>query len=308
VTQVVCAVGNRSLTAESSGDSAGTPIFLLHGTPGSRSGPKPRASILYRLGVRLISYDRPGYGASGRLAGREVADAAGDVAAIADELGLAEFGIVGRSGGGPHALACAALLPDRVRSAAVLVGLAPADADDLGWYDGMTSANERDYRAATTGGPEALTEFMENAKRVQADPETLLHTLMPDLTDHDRRVVNEVTIRRQLMEAYAEALRAGAHGWLDDVIALRKPWGFDPSAIKQPVLLWHGADDAFVPVDHAVWLADRIASAQIEVASGTAHFGAVETLPKALTWVKQAFLRMAADSPCSSAGVLNSIP
>ncbi|GAB3901332.1 hypothetical protein GCM10027612_64540 [Microbispora bryophytorum subsp. camponoti] len=103
----------------------GRPVFLLHGTPGSRIGPLPREGLLYRLGVRLITYDRPGYGGSDRHEGRSVGDVAADVAAIADHLGLDRFAVVGRSGGGPHALACAALIPHRVTRAAVLVGLAP---------------------------------------------------------------------------------------------------------------------------------------------------------------------------------------
>src|SRR5688572_21098379 len=108
------AAGGPDLSVSISGSDDGEPVFLLHGTPGSRLGPKPRTSVLYRLGVRLICYDRPGYGGSARRGKRTVADAARDVAAIADQLGIERFAVAGRSGGGPHALACAALLPDRV--------------------------------------------------------------------------------------------------------------------------------------------------------------------------------------------------
>ena len=137
----VRAQDGRRLTVESRAALDGTPIFLLHGTPGSRSGPRPRASLLYWLGVRLICYDRPGYGGSDRHENRKVADAASDVLAIADRLGIKKFGVVGRSGGGPHALACAALLEGRVTSAAALVGLAPTDATELDWLAGMTGSN-----------------------------------------------------------------------------------------------------------------------------------------------------------------------
>jgi pimeloyl-ACP methyl ester carboxylesterase len=108
-TQVI-KVDARDVAFDTLGDSKGFPVFLLHGTPGSRSGPAPRTSVLYRLGIRLICYDRPGYGGSERFKGRTVADAAWDVLAIADHLNLGQFGVVGRSGGGPHALACAARL------------------------------------------------------------------------------------------------------------------------------------------------------------------------------------------------------
>ena len=103
----------RQLSTQAYGDPDGKPVFLLHGTPGSRLGPHPRGAVLHRLGVQLIAFDRPGYGESDRREGRRVADAAADVLAIADAYGLDKFAVVGRSGGGPHALACAALLPDR---------------------------------------------------------------------------------------------------------------------------------------------------------------------------------------------------
>ena len=130
----------RQLSTQTYGDPDGKPVFLLHGTPGSRIGPHPRGTVLHRLGVRLIAFDRPGYGDSDRFEGRRVADAATDVLAIADAFDLDKFAVVGRSGGGPHALACAAKLPDRLTRAAVLVGLAPPVADGLDWYEGMTRA------------------------------------------------------------------------------------------------------------------------------------------------------------------------
>jgi pimeloyl-ACP methyl ester carboxylesterase len=280
----------HSVTYEVCGPSSGMPVFLLHGTPGSHRGPKPRTSVLVELGVRLISYDRPGYGNSTRRIGRSVASAAEDVQAIADAIGADKFCVVGRSGGGPHALACAALLPERVLSAAVLVGLAPADAKDLGWYEGMAQSNVREYQAAaqaaTSDTEPALVTLEEQALRVKDDPSSLLESLGPDLTDHDRRVVEDVTIRRQLTDTYREALKCGACGWVDDAIALRKPWDFDPATIQQEVLLWHGEQDPFSPLGHAYWLAEQITNSVIEVATDTSHFGAVEILPHALAWVK----------------------
>jgi pimeloyl-ACP methyl ester carboxylesterase len=104
----------RQLAVRVSDNPAGYPVIHLHGTPGSRVGPLPRRRVLYELGVRLFSFDGPGYGGADRLVGRRVADVVPDVVAIADELGLTRFAVIGRSGGGPHALACAAMLPDRV--------------------------------------------------------------------------------------------------------------------------------------------------------------------------------------------------
>lgn len=270
---------------EVSGDRQGMPVFLMHGTPGSRSGPKPRGSVSYRLGVMLISYDRPGYGRSTRQPGRGVGDAAQDVAAIADALGIDRFSVVGRSGGGPHALACAALLPRRVVRTAVLVSLAPANARDLNWYDGMTPGNVAAYTWADNDYAQLHKELTSRAESLADDPDSLLNGLRTQLEAADRRVVENVAIRRQLTRAYAEALRAGPAGWLDDVLAFRADWGFDVGAITSPVRIWHGADDRFSPVSHSHWLARQIPGATIDVRPGTAHFGAVEILPEILSWL-----------------------
>jgi pimeloyl-ACP methyl ester carboxylesterase len=283
---VVDAPDGRDLSVVCCGAPSGMPIFLMHGTPGSRNGPRPRAGVLYRLGIRLICYDRPGYGGSAPHPGRSVADAARDVEAIADFLGIKRFGVVGRSGGGPHALACAALLADRVQCAAVLVGLAPWDAVDLNWYSGMTQMNVEQYDVAGTDPEATRARLAQRAELVRKDPESLLRLLHPQLTGPDLRVVNDVAIREQLTGTYAEAVRIRGDGWIDDVLALRSQWQFDPSEIKVPVMLWHGKDDVFSPVDHTYWLAERIDRAEISVQSGAAHFGAVEVLPRVLAWTK----------------------
>jgi pimeloyl-ACP methyl ester carboxylesterase len=284
----------RPLAFDEWGAPHGYPVFLLHGTPGSRNGPRPRASVLYRLGIRLVCYDRPGYGKSGLNRGRSVADAALDVLAIADELNLDSFSVVGRSGGGPHALACAASekLKDRVRSAAVLVPLAPADAEGLAWYDGMSGSNVEEYTAASNPAyiNTIANDLVERARCIREDPEFLLRFLDPALTEPDRRVVEDVGIRRLLTDTYTEALRSGALGWIDDVLAFRKPWGFSLSAISIPTLLWHGQDDVFSPAAHTRWMAGQIPAeyCTVELQPGAAHFDAVEVLPRVLAWLKSA--------------------
>jgi pimeloyl-ACP methyl ester carboxylesterase len=264
------------------------PVFLLHGTPGSRNGPRPRASVLYRLGIQLVCYDRPGYGGSERQYGRPVKDAADDVRAIADKLGIDSFGVVGRSGGGPHALACAALLPDRVQSAAVLVSLAPPDAAGLDWYGGMAASNVAEYTRAAKN-PEAFEATLDrHAAKIRDNPESMFGALASDLSGPDSRVVDDIAMRALLTDTYAEALKNGAAGWIDDVLALCQPWGFDLSKISAPVYLWHGADDRFSPVAHTYWLSDRITDSHTEIEEGAAHFGAVEILPRVLAWIKEA--------------------
>jgi pimeloyl-ACP methyl ester carboxylesterase len=273
---------------EEVGDKRGVPVFLLHGTPGSRLGPCPRPMVLYQLGIRLIAFDRPGYGGSDRLPGRTVADAAEDVAAIADALELDRFAVLGRSGGGPHALACAALLPDRTTRAAVLVGLAPRQADGLDWFDGMTISNIRAYTAAQEGGNAVADRLLPTAERVRTDPSWVFAGMRDGLTESDRRVVDDLGIRRMLIDNFTEGLRDSADGWIDDVLALSSPWGFDPGDITIPTLLWHGKNDMFSPVGHSVWLGARIRTARVIVQRGASHFGAFDVMPKVLPWLAAA--------------------
>jgi pimeloyl-ACP methyl ester carboxylesterase len=263
------------------------PVFLLHGTPGGRNGPHPRGIVLYRLGIRLISYDRPGYGGSDPQPGRAVVDTASDVAAIANEFGIGRFSIVGRSGGAPHALACAATLGERLHCAAALSSLAPVDAEGLHRYGGTADSNVDAYRDEEVHD-DLKTELAKRARRVRDDPDSLLRSLWPELASQDRKVVGDIALRRILAETYATALQDTACGWIDDMLALRRPWGFDLSAITTQVMLWHGGDDVFSPVSHTIWLAKQINSSTLELQSDAAHFSAIEVLPRILAWIRTA--------------------
>ncbi|MFB9724616.1 alpha/beta fold hydrolase [Planobispora longispora] len=285
MTALVRTPDGRVLAVEESGVPDGKPIFLLHGTPGSRIGPSPRPTVLYRMGIRLITYDRPGYGLSDRLMGRSVADVAADVATVADALGIERFAVTGRSGGAPHALACAALLPERITRLAALVPLAPRGAEGLDWFEGMSRSNVIEYTAAARGAG-ALTVLLAGvADRVRADPTQLVPALDAELPEPDRHVVADFGIRRMLAMNFAEALRQSAGGWVDDAVAFSGPWGFDPAAISVPTLLWHGDEDVFSPVGHARWLGQRIPDATVIIQEGAAHFGSLYVLPDILTWL-----------------------
>jgi pimeloyl-ACP methyl ester carboxylesterase len=181
----------------------------------------------------------------------------------------------------------AALLGERVHSAAILVSPAPSDAQGLDWYGGMTESNVEEYKKARGDAADFEAAITGLAEQVRGDPETLLRQLRPGLAGTDLRIVGDVAIRRLLTETYAEALRDGAAGWIDDVLALRRPWGFDLSEITAPTLLWHGAQDTFSPVTHAYWLAKRIPTAVVKVQTDAAHFSAVEILPSVLAWIKE---------------------
>jgi pimeloyl-ACP methyl ester carboxylesterase len=301
MTQEVPYPGGRRLSVESLGDPEGKPVFLLHGTPGGRNGPRPRGIVLYRLGIRLISYDRPGYPGSDRDPGRSVASAAENVKIIADHFGIDRFSVVGRSGGAPHALACAALLPDRVISAAALSSPAPYNAEGLNWTAGMTESNVRAYGYANTGQFGALRAiFDEQADRVSKSSQGLLSALWSEMGNHDKEVVDDIALRRIIAGVHVEALSNNCiDGWIDDVIALTHPWGFEPDKIAVPVKLWGGHDDVFCPIAHMYWLAERISGAEVEREYGKAHFGAVEILPRILAWVAR---KADAERPSELAG------
>jgi pimeloyl-ACP methyl ester carboxylesterase len=275
----------RTLAVEVSGDPHGKPVLLLHGTPGSRLGQAPRSALLSWMGIRLITYDRPGYGDSDRLPGRRIVDGAADVAAVADALGLKQFGIVGRSGGAPHAMACAALLPERVTRTAVLVSLAPRDAAGLDWYAGMTASNVRAHSRAHSGNPDLAPSLRARSRDIRADPYRLVAALKEEMPASDRSVVADQGVRAMLQTNFREAMRShDAGGWIDDVVAFNQHWGFDLAGIPGRVLIWHGEDDVFAPVGHARWLAEQIPNAQLHIAPRTAHFGVLRILPAVLQW------------------------
>ncbi|SDR27958.1 alpha/beta fold hydrolase [Thermostaphylospora chromogena] len=275
----------RTLAVEERGEPEGFPIFLLHGTPGSRLGPWPRPAVLHRLGVRLISYDRPGYGLSDRLFGRRVADVVHDVADIANALRIESFAVIGRSGGAPHALACGALLPTRTTKVAALVPLAPPGAEGLDWFQGMSFSNVAEFTAAASGHGAVHELLSPTVERVRDDPTRLVPALDDELPEPDRRVVADFGIRRMLAATFAEALRHSPAGWVDDALAFSRPWGFDPGSITVPTLLWHGGEDVFSPAGHSRWLGERIPDATLVIEESAAHFGSLAVLPDILAWL-----------------------
>jgi pimeloyl-ACP methyl ester carboxylesterase len=219
------------------------------------------------------------------LESRTVADVACDVEAIADVLGLERFAVLGRSGGGPHALACAAVLPERVTRAGALVSLAPWQAPGLDWFGGMADSNVDAYTTAAND-PEALRALLMRAtEEITADPKSHIAVLTPEMPEADRQIVADKNIRAALAQNFFAALRISPEGWIDDVLAFCSPWGFDVSDIRVPVYLWHGGRDVFSPVAHTQWLAERIPGALTEIPPDRAHFGALEMVPHVLPWL-----------------------
>ncbi|KQR17456.1 alpha/beta fold hydrolase [Cellulomonas sp. Leaf334] len=246
-------------------------VVWHHGTPNVGTPPEPLLPASAARRIRWVSYDRPGYGGSTPHPGRDIASAAGDVAAIADALGLSRFAVLGHSGGGPHALACAALLGDRVVAAVSGSGLAPYPADGLDWYTGINPAGTAELRAAVEGRS-ALEHVLTTS---EYDPS------MFTPTDHAALEGDWGWLGRIAGEALAD----GIGGMVDDDLAYVAPWGFDPAAITAPVLLLHGDADRVVPSSHARWLAERIPSAELWLRPGDGHVSVLHAATDALDWL-----------------------
>jgi len=263
----------RAVTYAEWGDAAGAPVFSLHGTPGCRLNRPLEEDKVRDARVRLITYDRAGYGASDRQPGRRVVDCVEDIAAIADAVGIDRFAVVGASGGGPHALAAAARLADRVTRVHCVVGIAPYPAEGLDWLGDMDPANVTEFGWALQG-EERLTaeltrEGAEMQARVAVDPATILDGF--DLPPADLATLADPRVQTVIREATAEMFANGILGWVDDDLAFLKPWGFDVAEIAVPLEVRSGADDVLAPAAHSEWLVAHIPGAVRNVEAGKGH-------------------------------------
>ena len=244
----------RTLAVEDAGDRDGRPVMVHVGTPGGRRlyGPRTLADA-QRRGLRLISYDRPGYGDSTPQSGRSMADCARDVRVICEALGIDRLAMWGLSGGGPHVLACAALLPDLVPAAACLASLAPYDAEGLDWLAGFSQEAIDEARLTLTDQAKARALFRrEQEKVVAAPPAQVALDLQAGTPGADLTLLTDEAVSMQ------QALAPGIEGAWDDCVAQLTPWGFDVARISLPVLLLHGGRDRAVPFSHGQWLASHI--------------------------------------------------
>jgi pimeloyl-ACP methyl ester carboxylesterase len=272
--EFIQASDGRALAYAQIGDPEGAPVFVLHGTPGSRlNGRHPDPSRVAEAGLWVITYDRPGNGRSTRHPGRDVVDCVADIAAIADALGIERFVVTGGSGGGPHALAAAARLPDRVIRAECNVGPAPYDAPDLDWFAGMDAENVKELGWALEGEKTLVRELKRQAdeklSQLEEDPARLLGEF--ELSEADRRVLEDQVVRERMRKSFREALASGVWGWVDDDLAFVKPWGFEVEEIRVPVQVRYGAGDVLVPAGHGEWLARHVPNANVIVDHEAGH-------------------------------------
>jgi pimeloyl-ACP methyl ester carboxylesterase len=269
--QTIVAADSRELCVHEGGDPDGFPVLMHHGTPASGLPYAAHDALAREQGIRLLGYDRPGYGGSTRHPVRRVADCAADVTAIADALSLERFGCWGISGGGPHVLGCAALCDERLVAAASLASVAPIDPDGLDWLEGMGEENHVEFGKARDGEA-ALRPYLESQRDglLAARPDELVALLETLLGAADREVLTGA-FATYMLETDRYGLAPGIDGWLDDDLAFDAAWGFELATINRPVLLLHGVDDRFVPVSHGHWLAAQIPGVDARIDPNDGH-------------------------------------
>ncbi|HEU0193979.1 MAG TPA: alpha/beta hydrolase [Gaiellales bacterium] len=254
------------------GDPAAAPIISHHGTPGSRFDRHPdQNAMLAELGLRMITYDRPGYGESDPQPGRRVVDAAADVAALVDHLGIERFAVVGTSGGGPHALACSARLGSRITRVGVVVGVGPSDDPEFDFLQGMDQLNLDEF-AAARDSEERLVAFLQPfVDMVHSDPDALIDEIVSHLPPSDQEVARRPAQRAVARESLIESVRQGSQGWAADDRAFATAWGFPLSEAACETRLWQGDLDVLVPRAHCAYQAEQLPNAHFELIPGAGH-------------------------------------
>ena len=260
----------RHLDVRVSGPDGATPLVFHHGTPGAVPALSDMERVVHDRGLRLVTMSRPGYGTSTRQRGRQVVDVAADTAEVLDWLGSTRCVTAGWSGGGPHALACAARL-EAVVGVLVIAGVAPYDSKDLNFLDGMGDGNIEEFSAALAGeGPlrAYLEPDLEHYRTIT--PEQIVTSLASVLPEVDKVVLNG-DIGLDLATQFHAAFMNGLDGIIDDDIAFTEPWGFALEEVRVPTMIWQGDLDLMVPFAHGQWLASRLPHASAHLESGEGH-------------------------------------
>lgn len=247
-----------------------TPIFAFHGTPGSRYSIVMDEAAVTKAGLRLICVDRPGYGLSTFQPGRRLIDWPRDVEFLADHLKIDRFGVLGHSGGGPHAVVCAALLSERVTSAALVSGVGPVSGPQA--LEGMNRANQMIFKLARRHSPvlTAISGFqMEVFRRW---PNWALDMMMKPLPESDKEILLRPVVRSMMAMEAARLSRTTGRATAQDFEVFFADWGFQLGAIDVPVHLWQGDADVNVPPLHARLLQEQIPGSVLHELPGEGHF------------------------------------
>jgi len=261
----------RRLDLYERGPQDGAVLLFHHGTPGSCLPFRAIEQAAHRLGLRLVTTSRPGYGDSTRFPQRRVVDVVADTRAVLDAVGAERCYVAGWSGGGPHALACGARLADRVAAVLVLAGVAPYQAEGLDFLAGMGEDNVIEFGKALEGEAALRPWLEEQAGQLrQATAGALVSALGSLLPAVDRALLT-AKLGEDFAANIREGLRVGVDGWLDDDLAFTEPWGFALSEIAVPTVIWQGSDDLMVPFAHGQWLAARIPGVVAHLEQGEGH-------------------------------------
>lgn len=277
---------DRNLDVLVAGAVDGPTIVLHHGTPSDATCWADWHFDAETRGVRIISVSRPGYATSTRKPGRDVAQAASDVAAALDQLGVAEYVTAGWSGGGPHALACAALHEGRCLRVATLAGVAPHEAAGLDFLAGMGPENVDEFGAAAKGQGALRGWMAENAEPFRTVTGAQIAEAFGGLVPQIDRDVLQGGYADHMAAGTRRALGGGVDGWVDDDLAFTRPWGFDLAGIDVPVTVWQGDLDLMVPAAHGAWLRGQLPGAQARTPKGHGHISLVtEYRQEILDWL-----------------------
>ena len=288
-TRTIPAGSGRELCVELAGDPDGKPILVHPGEPMSRRLYGGWIADAGTKGIRLIGYDRPGYGGSTAHPGYTVASAAQDARAIAEALGHDRLGIWGISGGGPYALACAALLPDLAVAVAAVASLAPYGIEGFDYFAGMGESNVEGFKLFFAD-PEASRQDLRDGREeiLAATPEQFAQQLKDLLSPVDAEVLTG-DLARWLTETHQIAVSPGDQGWWDDGAAHLTNWGFDLRDVRVPVKIWHGHQDRFVPVQHGQWLAANVPGAAADISDRDGHLTMIGRIGEIHDWLLQYF-------------------
>ena len=264
----------------------GVPVVFSYGTPGS-SLPSPQfLAAADRGGVRLLVPDRPGYGGVPRRPGRSIADVVPDLLRLVDDLGWSQFAVWGGSGGGPHALVAAALLPDRVTRCAAVVSPAPYEADGLDWYAGMSPGNVEEFTLAAKGEAAYRPLVERLAAEGWAEAQAGRSQLPADyaLAPSDLAAMEARRHEPGHLDRVRASMVEGVDGWIDDCIAMTRPWGADLTTITVPVSVWYGPDDVLCPRGHTEWLLRTVPGAERHELGG-GHLRSDADLDAIIAWL-----------------------
>lgn len=261
----------RTLEVQLAGPEHGAVLLFHDGTPGSGLPSPDLVEAVTERNLRYVSAARPGYAASSRRPDRSVADVVDDAKAVLDDLGADRCYTLGGSGGGPHTLACAALLPDRVVAAATIASVAPYGASGLDFLAGMGNENIDEFGAALAGSA-ALVPFLEAwAPGLRTATGQQLADALGDLIPP----VDRAALTGEFADAVAADIRHGLEhgiwGWHDDDLAFTRSWGFDLASIRVPLTIWQGGQDRMVPSAHGAWLAEQIPGARAHLLPEHGH-------------------------------------